>query len=177
MGKTWKNSSFGNVSRNLTMLSILDKTGGCFKSYERPPKPPTFWNSYTRTLILDTIMKLSGTIGVTQKTMTFDTHVWLFFFTNVKSLGTMRDTRKTMTISATSFRGCNRFSPLLISFHAFQVCIHMYIYIYCIILYTTPLISVVDGIPFSVIVHDESMADHRLHQGFNHAAGSCYTGG
>ena len=45
--------------------------------YERPPKPPTFWNSYTRTLILDTIMKLSGTIGVTQKTMTFDTHVCL----------------------------------------------------------------------------------------------------
>ena len=41
------------------------------------PKPPTFWNSYTRTLILDTIMKLSGTIGVTQKTMTFDTHVCL----------------------------------------------------------------------------------------------------
>ncbi len=47
---------------------------------ERPPKPPTFWNSYTRTLILDTIMKLSGTIAVTQKTMTFDTHVCLVFF-------------------------------------------------------------------------------------------------
>ena len=31
----------------------------------------------TRTLILDTIMKLSGTIGVTQKTMTLDTHVRL----------------------------------------------------------------------------------------------------
>ena len=46
-------------------------------TYERPPKPPTFWNSHTRTLILDTIMKLSGTIGVTQKTMTFDTHVCL----------------------------------------------------------------------------------------------------
>ena len=45
--------------------------------YERPPKPPTFWNSYTRTLILDTIMKLSGTTGVTQKTMTLDTHVRL----------------------------------------------------------------------------------------------------
>ena len=28
----------------------------------------------------------------------------------------MRDTQKTMTISATSFRGCNRFSPLLIWF-------------------------------------------------------------
>ena len=82
--------------------------------YERPPKPPTFWNSYTRTLILDTIMKLSGTIGVTQKTMTLDTHVRLFFIANIKSSGTMRDTQKTMTISATSFRGCNRFSPLLI---------------------------------------------------------------
>ena len=45
------------------------------KLYERPPKPLTFWNSHTRTLRLDTIMKLSGTIGVTQKTMTFDTHV------------------------------------------------------------------------------------------------------
>ena len=48
-----------------------------FSLYERPPKPPTCWNSHTRTLILDTIMKLSGTIGVTQKTMTFDTHVCL----------------------------------------------------------------------------------------------------
>ena len=38
-------------------------------SQERPPKPPTF--------ILDTIMKHSETIGVTQKTMTFDTHVCL----------------------------------------------------------------------------------------------------
>ena len=45
--------------------------------YERPPKPPTIRNSYTRTLILDMIMKLSGTIGVTQKTMTFDIHVCL----------------------------------------------------------------------------------------------------
>ena len=44
--------------------------------YERPPKPPTIRNSYTRTLILDMIMKLSGTIGVTQKTMTFDIHVY-----------------------------------------------------------------------------------------------------
>ena len=47
--------------------------------YERPPKPPTIRNSYTRTLVLDTIMKLSGTIGVTQKTMTFDTHVCQIF--------------------------------------------------------------------------------------------------
>ena len=43
--------------------------------YERPPKPPTIRNSYTRTLVLDTVMKLSGTIGVTQKAMTFDTRV------------------------------------------------------------------------------------------------------
>ena len=49
----------------------------CIYVYERPPKPATFWNSHTRTLILDTIMKLSGTIGVTQKTMTFETHVCL----------------------------------------------------------------------------------------------------
>ena len=47
--------------------------------YERPPKPPTITNSYTRTLVLDIIMKLSGTIGVTQKTMTFDTHVCQIF--------------------------------------------------------------------------------------------------
>ena len=46
---------------------------------ERPPKPPTVGNSYTRTLILDMIMKLSGTIGVTQKTMTFDIHVCLIW--------------------------------------------------------------------------------------------------
>ena len=48
------------------------------KSYEHLPKPPTFWNSYARTLyartlIPDSIMTLSG---VTQRTMTFDTHVW-----------------------------------------------------------------------------------------------------
>ena len=36
------------------------------------------------------------------------------FIANIKSSGTMRDTQKPMTISATSFRGCNRFSPLLI---------------------------------------------------------------
>ena len=46
-------------------------------TYERPPKPPTIRNSYTRTLILDMIMKPSGTIGVTQKTRTFDIHVCL----------------------------------------------------------------------------------------------------
>ena len=48
-------------------------------SCERPPKPPSIGNSYTRTLILDTITKLSGTIGVTQKMMTFDTHVCQIF--------------------------------------------------------------------------------------------------
>ena len=36
------------------------------------------------------------------------------FIAIITSSGTMRDTQKTMTISATSFRGCNRFSPLLI---------------------------------------------------------------
>ena len=35
-----------------------------------------------------------------------------FMPTNTKPSGTIGDTRKTMTISATSFRGCNRFSPL-----------------------------------------------------------------
>ena len=34
--------------------------------------------------------------------------------TNTKPSGTIGDTQKTMTISATSFRRCNRFSPLLI---------------------------------------------------------------
>ncbi len=33
--------------------------------------------------------------------------------TNTKPSGTIGDTQKTMTISATSFRGCNRFSPSL----------------------------------------------------------------
>ena len=60
-----------NVTKGFEMDSEI------INIYERPPKPPTFWNSYTRTLILDTIMKLSGTIGVTQKTMTLDTHVRL----------------------------------------------------------------------------------------------------
>ena len=35
------------------------------------------------------------------------------FITNIESSGTMRDTQKTMTVSAMSFRGCDRFSPLL----------------------------------------------------------------
>ena len=38
-----------------------------------------------------------------------------FMSTNTKPSGTIGETQKTMTISATSFRGCNRFSPLLIS--------------------------------------------------------------
>ena len=46
------------------------------------------------------------------------------FIANIKSSGTMRDTQKTMTISATSFRGCNRFSPLLIWIYVcFWICI------------------------------------------------------
>ena len=39
-----------------------------------------------------------------------------FISTNTKPSGTIGDTQKTMTISATSFRGYNRFSPLLICF-------------------------------------------------------------
>ena len=37
------------------------------------------------------------------------------FIANIKSSGTMRDAQTTMTISATSFRGCN--SPSLIEYH------------------------------------------------------------
>ena len=64
-GRPFLQQDFGNIGQPAVCI------------YERPPKPPTFWNSYSRTLILDTIMKLSGTIGVTQKTMTLDTHVCL----------------------------------------------------------------------------------------------------
>ena len=39
-----------------------------------------------------------------------------FMSTNTKPSGTIGDTQKNMTISATSFRGCKRFSPLLIWF-------------------------------------------------------------
>ena len=62
-----------------TLHAILFYSYTSLGSYERPPKPPTIRNSFTRTLVLDTIMKLSGTIGVTQKTMTFDTHVCQIF--------------------------------------------------------------------------------------------------
>ena len=41
-----------------------------------------------------------------------------FISTNTKPSGTMGDTQKTMTISVTSFRGYNRFSPLLICLDA-----------------------------------------------------------
>ena len=68
-----------NMSNN-SFRMLVQVVSGCdgvffLQTYERPPKPPTIRSSYTRTLILDTIMKLSGTIGVTQKTMTLDTHV------------------------------------------------------------------------------------------------------
>lgn len=36
------------------------------------------------------------------------------FIAHIKSSGTLRDTQKAMTMSATSFHGCSRFSPLLI---------------------------------------------------------------
>ena len=105
--------------------------------FERRPKPSTIWNSHTRTLILDTIMKLWGTIGVTQKTMTFETHVCLIsLHTLIKSSGTMRDTWKTMTISATSFRKCNRFSPLL------GARIYKILYIYKYTLYIHPKFNI-----------------------------------
>ena len=87
-----------------------------FYLYERPPKPPTFWNSHTRALILDTIMKLSGTIGVTQKTMAFDTHVGLILLhtLNPQEQWWTHDIKKRWPFQPTSFRRCNRFSPLLI---------------------------------------------------------------
>ena len=44
--------------------------------------------------------------------------------------GTIGDTQKTMTISATSFRGCNRYSPLLI-------CVYFIFYYLYIIQYTS----------------------------------------
>ena len=60
------------------------------------------------------------------------------FIANIKSSGTKRDTQKTMTISATSFRGCNRFSPLLIctciSFnHFFTLYIILHVYMHSFI--------------------------------------------
>ena len=50
------------------------------------------------------------------------------FIANIKSSGTMRDTQKTMTISATSFRGCNRFSPLLIYIYIWTAAYKKYSY-------------------------------------------------
>ena len=41
-----------------------------------------------------------------------------FHVHNTKPSGTMGDTQKTMTISAMSFRGCNRFSPSLICWNS-----------------------------------------------------------
>ena len=52
-----------------------------------------------------------------------------FMSTNTKPSRTIGDTQKTMTISATSFRGCNRFSPLLIYIYIFIV-VYVYIYIF-----------------------------------------------
>ena len=75
------------TSGSLTVPRCGGIISGFILLYERPPKPPTIRNSFTRTLVPDSITKPSGMIG---------------------------DTQKTMKISATSFRGCNRFSPLLI---------------------------------------------------------------
>ena len=88
--------------------------------YERPQKTSDILEQLHQdidTWYYDETLRNDRPIGVTQKTMTFYTHVCLillYFSTNIKSLGTMRDTQKTMTISARSFGGCTRFSPLLI---------------------------------------------------------------
>ena len=52
------------------------------------------------------------------------------FITNIESSGTMRDTQKTMTVSAMSFRGCDRFSPLLIYIYIYIRFKYIYIYIW-----------------------------------------------
>ena len=44
-----------------------------------------------------------------------------FHVHNAKPSGTMGDTQKTMTISAMSFRGCNRFSPSLIYIYIYKM--------------------------------------------------------
>ena len=93
--------------------------------YERPPKPPTFWNSYTRTLILDTIMKLSGTIGVTQKTMPLDTHVRLILLQTLnpqERWGTHKKRWPSQPRPFADVIGLVR-------------CSHIYIYIYIIYIY------------------------------------------
>ena len=77
---SWTGCTFAGVIKSPFFRVIKQ----CESIFEHPPKPPTFWNSYTRTLILDTIMKLSGTIGVTQKTMTLDTHVRLILLQTLK---------------------------------------------------------------------------------------------
>ena len=68
---------------------------------ERLPKPQTFWNSYIRTLILDIYYHetLRNDRGDTKNDDIWYTSV-PDFITNVKSLGTMRGTQKTTTISA-----------------------------------------------------------------------------
>ena len=53
-----------------------------------------------------------------------------FMSTNTKPSETIGDTQKTMTISATSFRGCNRFSPLRISL-MFVYCALHHLWILC----------------------------------------------
>ena len=65
-------------------------------TYEGPPKPPTIRNRYTRTLILDMIMKLSGTKGVTQKTMTFDIHVWIWRHSSGKLISARNEASKSI---------------------------------------------------------------------------------
>ena len=68
--------------------------------HECPPKPPTFWDSYTRTFILNHETLRNDRGG------TKNDDFWYTclpdFITHIKTSGTMRDTHKTMTISATS---------------------------------------------------------------------------
>ncbi len=54
----WTADFFGNVHKETRLT---------YPSCERPPKPPTIRNSFTRTLVLETIRKLSGTIGLHKK--------------------------------------------------------------------------------------------------------------
>ena len=53
--------------------------------YERPPKPPTFWNSYTRTLIPDTDDTLRNDRDDTKKRWLL-IHMFAWFFFNVHTL-------------------------------------------------------------------------------------------
>ena len=67
---------------------------------------------------------------------------WPDFIANIKSPGTMRDTQKTMTISATSFRGCNRFSPLLI-WNYMNTCCTRCLYLFIMLLTASEAVGLI----------------------------------